>query len=161
MHTGVLMYVSRQTDESVFKSHFTQANDGWWVARDEETGVASQGETRQNAHDNLNEAVALHKGEIGKSIDSSEEEEKVLDELGIDPDEVAQARDEHDGLPEFLQVELPNGAVITLPDTTPSEIVEKLVEAGYLVTITPERADKISRDAEKAFNEALKRYSVN
>jgi hypothetical protein len=53
------------------------------------------------------------------------------------------------------------GEVITLPDTTPSEIVEKLVEAGYLVTITPERADKISRDAEKAFNEALKEYSVN
>jgi predicted RNase H-like HicB family nuclease len=107
------MCVSRQTDESVFKSHFTQANDGWWVARDEETGVASQSETRQNALDNLNEAVALHKGEIGKSIDSWEEEEKVLEELGIDPDGVAQNRDEHDGLPEFMQVELPNGEVVT------------------------------------------------
>ncbi|RLM49659.1 type II toxin-antitoxin system HicB family antitoxin [Halorubrum sp. Atlit-28R] len=81
----------------------TQADDGWWVARDEETGVASQGETRQDALDNLDEAVALHKGEIGESIDTREEEEKVLEELGIDPDEVAQARDEHDGLPDFMQ----------------------------------------------------------
>jgi predicted RNase H-like HicB family nuclease len=81
----------------------TQADDGWWVARDEETGVASQGKTRQDALDNLDEAVALHKGEVGESIDSWEEEEKVLEELGIDPDEVAQDRDEHDGLPEFIQ----------------------------------------------------------
>ena len=80
----------------------TQADDGWWVARDEETGVASQGETRQDALDNLDEAVALHKGEIGESIDTREEEEKVLEDLGIDPDEVAQARDEHDGLPDFM-----------------------------------------------------------
>lgn len=81
----------------------TQADDGWWVARDEETGVASQGETRQDALDNLDEAVALHKGEIGESIDTWDEEKKVLEDLGIDPDEVAQARDEHDGLPEFMQ----------------------------------------------------------
>ena len=81
----------------------TQADDGWWVARDEETGVASQGETRQDALDNLDEAVALHKGEIGESIDTREEEEKVLEDLGIDPDEVAQARDEHDGLPDFMK----------------------------------------------------------
>ncbi|WP_049897363.1 type II toxin-antitoxin system HicB family antitoxin [Halorubrum distributum] len=81
----------------------TQADDGWWVARDEATGVASQGETRQNALDNLDEAVALHKGETGDSIDNWEEEKEVLEELGIDPDEVQQARDEHDGLPDFMQ----------------------------------------------------------
>ncbi|PHQ41543.1 HicB family protein [Halorubrum sp. C191] len=81
----------------------TEADDGWWVARDEETGVASQGETRQDALDNLDEAVALHKGEIVESIDTQEQEEEVLEELGIDPNEVAQARDEHDGLPEFMQ----------------------------------------------------------
>jgi predicted RNase H-like HicB family nuclease len=80
----------------------TRADDGWWVARDEETGVASQGETRQDALENLDEAVALHKGEIGESINTREEEEKALEELGIDPDEVAQARDEHDGLPDFM-----------------------------------------------------------
>ena len=81
----------------------TQTDDGWWVARDEATGVASQGETRQDALDNLDEAVALHKGETGDSVDSWEEEKEVLDELGIDPDEVQQARDEHDGLPDFMQ----------------------------------------------------------
>ena len=81
----------------------TQADDGWWVARDEATGVASQGETRQDALDNLDEAVALHKGETGDSVDNWEEEKEVLDELGIDPDEVQQARDENDGLPEFIQ----------------------------------------------------------
>ncbi|PHQ43556.1 HicB family protein [Halorubrum sp. C191] len=81
----------------------TQADDGWWVARDEATGVASQGETRQDALDNLDEAVALHKGETGDSVDNWEEEKEVLEELGIDPDEVQQARDENDGLPEFMQ----------------------------------------------------------
>ena len=81
----------------------TQADDGWWVARDEATGVASQGETRQDALDNLDEAVALHKGEIGESIDTWEEEKEALDDLGIDPEEVQQARDEHNGLPEFMQ----------------------------------------------------------
>ncbi|OYR69878.1 type II toxin-antitoxin system HicB family antitoxin [Halorubrum ezzemoulense] len=81
----------------------TQADDGWWVACDEATGVASQGETRQDALDNLDEAVALHKGKTGDSVDNWEEEKEVLEELGIDPDEVQQARDENDGLPEFMQ----------------------------------------------------------
>lgn len=46
----------------------TQEDDGWWVATDEgmgEHGVTSQGETRKEALDNLDEAVALYKGEIG------------------------------------------------------------------------------------------------
>lgn len=34
-------------------------DDGWWSAIDEETGVASQGEIRQKAVENLNEAVEL------------------------------------------------------------------------------------------------------
>jgi len=33
--------------------------DGWWSAVDDETGVASQGPTRQEALKNLDEAVAL------------------------------------------------------------------------------------------------------
>jgi predicted RNase H-like HicB family nuclease len=81
----------------------TQADDGWWVARDEATGGASQGETREDALANLDEAVALHKGEIGESIDTWEEEKEALDDLGIDPEEVQQARDEHDGLPDFMR----------------------------------------------------------
>jgi predicted RNase H-like HicB family nuclease len=51
-----------------------------WVARDEETGVASQGTTREEALTNLDEAVALYRGEIGRA--PTDEERR---ELGIDP----------------------------------------------------------------------------
>ncbi|WP_396891011.1 type II toxin-antitoxin system HicB family antitoxin [Natronomonas sp.] len=81
----------------------TQADDGCWVARDVETGVSSQGETRQDALDNLDEAVSLHKGEIGESIETRKKEGKVLGGLGINPNEVAQARDEYHGHPDFMQ----------------------------------------------------------
>ena len=53
-----------------------------WVATDVETGVASQGETRTAALENLDEAVALHRGEIGRPPTDEE-----LRELGIDPDD--------------------------------------------------------------------------
>ena len=33
--------------------------DGWWSAVDDETGVASQGPTRQKALENLDEAIEL------------------------------------------------------------------------------------------------------
>jgi predicted RNase H-like HicB family nuclease len=36
-----------------------EEDDGWWSAIDEETGVASQGPTRQEALANLDEAVEL------------------------------------------------------------------------------------------------------
>lgn len=78
-------------------------DDGWWIARDTETGVASQGETREEALDNLDEAVALYKGEAGETIDSPEEEREFFRELGIDPDEIEAGRDRADGLPECLQ----------------------------------------------------------
>lgn len=39
--------------------HLFAEADGWWSAVDQETGVASQGETRKKALDNLDEAVAL------------------------------------------------------------------------------------------------------
>jgi predicted RNase H-like HicB family nuclease len=74
-----------------------------WVATDVETGVASQGETREVALANLDEALAIHRGENGDSIDSPEAEREVLEELGIDPNEVEQAREDTDELPEFMQ----------------------------------------------------------
>ena len=37
----------------------SEEDDGWWVAVDEESGVASQGATRSEALDNLVEAVQL------------------------------------------------------------------------------------------------------
>ncbi|SDX92684.1 type II toxin-antitoxin system HicB family antitoxin [Halopenitus persicus] len=39
--------------------HLSEADDGWWVAVDEGTGVASQGPTRQRALENLDDAVEL------------------------------------------------------------------------------------------------------
>jgi len=36
-----------------------EADDGWWSAIDEATGAASQGLTRQEALENLDEAVEL------------------------------------------------------------------------------------------------------
>jgi len=56
---------------------------GSWTAVDGETGVASQGETREEALVNLDEAVALHKGEIGDEVTDDD-----VRELGLDPDAV-------------------------------------------------------------------------
>lgn len=50
-----------------------------WIARDEDTGVTSQGPTRQSALENLDEAVAGYHG----AGDSPTEEE--LRDLGINP----------------------------------------------------------------------------
>lgn len=55
-------------------------NGDLWVARDEDTGIASQGETRKAALANLDEAVALYHGEIGR-----EPADEELRELGVDP----------------------------------------------------------------------------
>lgn len=55
--------------------------DDWWVARDEATGVTSQGESRTAALDNLDEAVALYKGEVGR-----EPTDEELREMGVDPE---------------------------------------------------------------------------
>lgn len=56
-----------------------QEND-WWIAKDVETGVTTQGESRDAALANLDEAVALHKDEIGR--EPTDEELRALD---IDP----------------------------------------------------------------------------
>ncbi|QKY20246.1 type II toxin-antitoxin system HicB family antitoxin [Halolamina sp. CBA1230] len=74
-----------------------------WSAVDEDLGVASVGDTREEALAMLDEAVALHTGEAGQSIDSWEEEKEVLEDLGIDPDEVKEARDSDTELPDFMR----------------------------------------------------------
>jgi hypothetical protein len=68
---------------------------GSWTARDEQTGVASQGETREQALENLDEAVALYRGEIGH-----EPTDEELRELGVDPDV---ARSQGEELPDVLE----------------------------------------------------------
>ena len=52
-----------------------------WTAVDIETGVASQGQSRQEALENLDEAVEGYRG-AGRSPTEDE-----LQELGIDPEE--------------------------------------------------------------------------
>ena len=53
---------------------------GGWSAIDEETGVASQGQSRQEALENLDEAVAGYHGE------GSEPTREELIQSGIDPE---------------------------------------------------------------------------
>ena len=77
-------------------SHITlkRSEDGeWWVITDEETGVTTQGRTREHALEMLDEAVALYRGDAGH-----EPTEDELRELGIDPDEMGSA-----DLPDFMQ----------------------------------------------------------
>jgi predicted RNase H-like HicB family nuclease len=56
--------------------------DGWWIAKHVETGVTTQGESRSGALDNLDDAVALHRGETGREPTDAE-----LRELGIEPED--------------------------------------------------------------------------
>lgn len=44
-------------------------SDGWFVATDEDTGVASQGETKAEALANLAEALELHERPVSEDID--------------------------------------------------------------------------------------------
>ena len=76
---------------------------GNWSAVDEDLGVASVGDTREEALAMLDEAVALHTDAAGESIDSGEAETDALEELDIDPDEVEEARESDGELPEFLR----------------------------------------------------------
>jgi len=53
--------------------------DGSWIITDVETGVTTQGDTREEAIEMLDEAVALHDGETGREPTREE-----LEALGID-----------------------------------------------------------------------------
>ena len=70
-------------------------DDGVWVITDVETGVTTQGDTREDALAMLDEAVALHNGDIGHEPTDDE-----LRELGIDPEENTTGNSE---LPDFMQ----------------------------------------------------------
>lgn len=56
--------------------------DDWWIAKDIETGVTTQGETRTAALSNLDEAIALSNNEAGR-----EPTDEELREIGIDPED--------------------------------------------------------------------------
>lgn len=69
--------------------------DDGWVITDVETGVTTQGDTREEALEMLDEAVALHKGDVGH-----EPTDEELRELGIDPEANTTGDSEP---PEFMQ----------------------------------------------------------
>lgn len=72
--------MSRQRRREI---RLVQEEDGGWSAIDEDVGVASCGDTREEALAMLDEAVALHAGEAGEPLTDED-----LRELGIDPDDV-------------------------------------------------------------------------
>ena len=63
---------------------------GWWIARDEDADVTSQGRTRTEAIENLDEAVACERAAIenGDEPLPPDEQAALFEELGIDPAEV-------------------------------------------------------------------------
>jgi len=72
---------SSTRDGDVREDEIRLWRDGeWWVAESVETGVTTQGSSRSEALENLDDAVAIHEGETGRQ--PTEEE---LRELGIDP----------------------------------------------------------------------------
>jgi predicted RNase H-like HicB family nuclease len=83
------------TPEKRQRIELVENPSGTWTATDKQTGVASQGETRIAALENLDEAVALYHGEIGH-----EPTDKELRDLGVDPDV---ARSQGDELPDVLE----------------------------------------------------------
>jgi predicted RNase H-like HicB family nuclease len=80
---GMARAESSDSDPSGREIRLVEEEDGRWSAIDEHTGVASQGETRSEALANLDEAVALHTGEIGKPVTDAD-----LRDLGLDPESV-------------------------------------------------------------------------
>lgn len=76
---------SGDTDSSRREIRLIEEKDGTWSAVDEGAGVASQGETRSEALANLDEAVALHEGDIGDPVTDAD-----LRDLGIDPETVSE-----------------------------------------------------------------------
>lgn len=75
-------------DEAEREIRLVETGDGW-VATDVEWEVTSQGETRRVALENLDDAVALRRGERGRAPTDAE-----LRELGIDPESNVTGDDE-------------------------------------------------------------------
>jgi len=80
-----------ESDSGRREIRLVEEEDGWWSAIDEGMGVTSQGETRSEAIANLDEAVALHRGEIGEPVPDAD-----LRDLGIDPETVPDEPQEPD-----------------------------------------------------------------
>jgi hypothetical protein len=89
--TGMARADTSDSDVERREIRLVEEEDGRWSATDEAAGVASQGETRSEALANLDEAVALHNGEIGDPVTDAD-----LRDLGFDPDAVPDEPQKHD-----------------------------------------------------------------
>lgn len=69
--------------------------DGQWTARDLRVGVTAQGESRDDALDNLDAVIEAVEGDGGRPPTDDE-----IRELGVDPEA---ARSQADDLPDVLQ----------------------------------------------------------
>lgn len=75
----------RDADESAIPTRISLelSEDGEvWLVRDEETGVATEGETREQALEMLDDAVAAYTGNAGREPTPEE-----LREMGVDPEQ--------------------------------------------------------------------------
>lgn len=103
------VWITSVSTEPPRESQITlREEDGGWVGTHVETGVASQGETPQEALEMVLEAVELRRGETGQEVSSAEEERQVLEELGLDPEEIEAARADDEDLPKFMHKCGPN-----------------------------------------------------
>ncbi|HET7323055.1 MAG TPA: type II toxin-antitoxin system HicB family antitoxin [Halococcus sp.] len=60
----------------------TENPDGWWTAREETVGLTTQGETRDDALDALDDVLEAVEGDAGRPPTDDE-----LREAGIDPED--------------------------------------------------------------------------
>lgn len=74
--------------------------EGYWVAVHQPTNVGAQAESRDEVLSELDKAVALH---TNQSTEPHPDEEGVLQDLGIAPDEMPDSVNDADDLPEFLE----------------------------------------------------------
>ncbi|QLD89651.1 type II toxin-antitoxin system HicB family antitoxin [Natronomonas salina] len=72
---------TRDTEPHDGEIHLWEEDD-WWIAKDIETGVTTQGQTRTAALSNLDEAIVLSNNEAGR-----EPTDEELREIGIDPED--------------------------------------------------------------------------
>ena len=87
---------SSTRDEDPHEDEIRMWREGdMWVITDVDTGVTTQGETRQEALEMLDDAVAAYNDDRGH-----EPTDEELRELGIDPDDNTTGDGE---LPEFMQ----------------------------------------------------------
>lgn len=77
----MLQYLKKESMSTGVEPTITLTEDGeWWIAEDTETGVVSQGKTRTEALDNLDEALEGYHG-AGETPDDA-----ALRDAGIDPE---------------------------------------------------------------------------